>query len=169
MLFIWTLALFAAIGIVSVAGTFVAYKDDWFLLPCVCREPVRSESLSFFWRDKDDRVVLDIINGKTDKIDPVFASRVVSFPDEYKHGNFSIVITKLRIQDTGPYDCNVPHVSFETKMFLKVTERPLMARANTTGKADVTVTKDANGVGCYTQSVTMISICLGTFFFVFTK
>lgn len=151
----------------SAEGTFVAYKDDRVLLPCVSRAHKKYESINVFWRDKDDRIVLDIINGKAEKIDPAFNDRLVSFPDEYKHGNFSIVITKLRLQDTGPYECTISQVSFETQMFLKVTERALVLRVNNTEKADLTVTGAVNGAGSYTQSVTMLLICLTTFVFSF--
>uniref|UniRef100_A0A668RVD6 Uncharacterized protein n=1 Tax=Oreochromis aureus TaxID=47969 RepID=A0A668RVD6_OREAU len=176
MLFLWTLALFAAINTVTSVGatstpkTYVGYKDDWILLPCVSLEPAASESLNIFWRDKDDKVVLDVINGKTDKIDPFFTNRVVSFPDEYKKGNFSIVIRQLKFLDTGPYDCEVPQMSFQIRLFLRVVDRiptpcaNATKKANATGKPVLAVTEGANGVGRYTQSVTMLSICLAIFF-----
>uniref|UniRef100_A0A3P9B6R2 Ig-like domain-containing protein n=1 Tax=Maylandia zebra TaxID=106582 RepID=A0A3P9B6R2_9CICH len=77
------------------------------LLPCVYSEKL-SEPVTAFWRDKDDKVVLDIIESKEHKIDPKFKGRVVSFPDQYKTGNLSILIKGLRAENAGPYDCNIP-------------------------------------------------------------
>uniref|UniRef100_A0AAZ1XLD2 Ig-like domain-containing protein n=2 Tax=Oreochromis aureus TaxID=47969 RepID=A0AAZ1XLD2_OREAU len=96
---------------------------DEVLLPCVYSEQL-SEPVTAFWRDKDDKVVLDIINSREDKIDPKFKGRVVSFPDQYKNGNLSILIKGLRADDAGPYDCNIPKVDYQAKMTLKVTEKP---------------------------------------------
>uniref|UniRef100_A0A3Q4H249 Ig-like domain-containing protein n=1 Tax=Neolamprologus brichardi TaxID=32507 RepID=A0A3Q4H249_NEOBR len=90
------------------------------LLPCVYSEWL-SEPVTAFWRDKDDNVVLDIINGKEDKMDPKFRGRVFSFPNHYKTGNLSIIIKGLRADDAGPYDCDIPKVDYQTKMTLKVT------------------------------------------------
>uniref|UniRef100_A0A3P9C5L5 Ig-like domain-containing protein n=1 Tax=Maylandia zebra TaxID=106582 RepID=A0A3P9C5L5_9CICH len=90
------------------------------LLPCVYSEKL-SEPVTAFWRDKDDKVVLDIIESKEHKIDPKFKGRVVSFPDQYKTGNLSILIKGLRADNAGPYNCNIPKVDYQTKMTLKVT------------------------------------------------
>uniref|UniRef100_A0A669B5L5 Uncharacterized LOC109201566 n=1 Tax=Oreochromis niloticus TaxID=8128 RepID=A0A669B5L5_ORENI len=99
------------------------FIGDEVLLPCVYSEQL-SEPVTAFWRDKDDKVVLDIINSREDKIDPKFKGRVVSFPDQYKNGNLSILIKGLRADDAGPYDCNIPKVDYQAKMTLKVTEKP---------------------------------------------
>lgn len=134
MILLWTLALYAA-GTMSAADTFEGYMDGWILLPCVYRAPVMYDSLNVFWRDKDDRVVLDVFNGKISKMDPMFDSRVVTFQDQYKQGNFSIVLTNLRLEDAGPYDCHVPRLSFHTKVLLRVTDRMLVAGGVDTGKS----------------------------------
>uniref|UniRef100_A0A3Q4H8U6 Ig-like domain-containing protein n=1 Tax=Neolamprologus brichardi TaxID=32507 RepID=A0A3Q4H8U6_NEOBR len=90
------------------------------LLPCIYSEKL-SEPVTAFWRDKDDKVVLDIINSREDKIDAKFTGRVFSFPDQYKTGNLSILIKGLRADDGGPYDCNIPKVDYQTKITLNVT------------------------------------------------
>lgn len=82
------------------------------LLPCVYRGGVLTQPVTVFWRDKDDMVVLDIINRSPDKMDPKFRGRVVSFKDEYKHENLSILTTRLRLQDAGLYECDIPEVDF---------------------------------------------------------
>uniref|UniRef100_A0A669CTQ6 Uncharacterized LOC109201566 n=1 Tax=Oreochromis niloticus TaxID=8128 RepID=A0A669CTQ6_ORENI len=106
------------------------FIGDEVLLPCVYSEQL-SEPVTAFWRDKDDKVVLDIINSREDKIDPKFKGRVVSFPDQYKNGNLSILIKGLRADDAGPYDCNIPKVDYQAKMTLKVTEKPGVIKITT--------------------------------------
>uniref|UniRef100_A0A669F6D6 Uncharacterized LOC109201566 n=1 Tax=Oreochromis niloticus TaxID=8128 RepID=A0A669F6D6_ORENI len=96
---------------------------DEVLLPCIYSDQL-SESVTAFWRDKDDKVVLDIINSREDKIDAKFKGRVVSFPNQYKDGNLSILIKGLRADDAGLYECDIPKVDYHTKMTLKVTEKP---------------------------------------------
>uniref|UniRef100_A0AAZ1Y3T6 Ig-like domain-containing protein n=1 Tax=Oreochromis aureus TaxID=47969 RepID=A0AAZ1Y3T6_OREAU len=103
---------------------------DEVLLPCVYSDQL-SESVTAFWRDKDDKVVLDIINSREDKIDAKFKGRVVSFPNQYKDGNLSILIKGLRADDAGPYECDIPKVDFHTKMTLKVTEKPGVIKITT--------------------------------------
>uniref|UniRef100_A0A3P9C9A4 Ig-like domain-containing protein n=1 Tax=Maylandia zebra TaxID=106582 RepID=A0A3P9C9A4_9CICH len=89
------------------------------VLPCIYSERL-SESVNTFWRDKDDKVVLDI-NSREDKMDPKLTGHVFSFPDQYKTGNLSIIIKDLRADAAGQYECDIPKVSCQTKMTLKVT------------------------------------------------
>ncbi|XP_063322652.1 CD276 antigen homolog isoform X2 [Pelmatolapia mariae] len=95
------------------------------LLPCVYSGKL-SKQVNAFWRDKNDNVVLDIVNGKEDKIvqSPKFKDRVFSFKDQYETGNLSILIKGLRADDAGPYECDIPKVEHQTKMTLKLTEKP---------------------------------------------
>uniref|UniRef100_A0A3B4GDY2 Ig-like domain-containing protein n=1 Tax=Pundamilia nyererei TaxID=303518 RepID=A0A3B4GDY2_9CICH len=111
------IALYIFLDSQSVRTDFIGGE---VLLPCVYSEKL-SEPVTAFWRDKDDKVVLDIIESKEHKIDPKFKGRVVSFPDQYKTGNLSILIKGLRADNAGPYDCNIPKVDYQTKMTLKVT------------------------------------------------
>uniref|UniRef100_A0A3P9D9W7 Ig-like domain-containing protein n=1 Tax=Maylandia zebra TaxID=106582 RepID=A0A3P9D9W7_9CICH len=79
------------------------------VLPCIYSERL-SESVNTFWRDKDDKVVLDI-NSREDKMDPKLTGHVFSFPDQYKTGNLSIIIKDLRADAAGQYECDIPKVS----------------------------------------------------------
>lgn len=142
----------------STANRYVADEDGQVLLPCVYREAVLTQPVTAFWRDKDDKVVLDIVNGSPDKIDPKFRGRVVSFKDEYKHGNLSILITRLRLQDAGPYDCHIPKVEFQTKITLTITRKVLVqpTAADTTNYA-----ADTNEAATYALWNLTLLLCLG--------
>uniref|UniRef100_A0A3P9B6I8 Ig-like domain-containing protein n=2 Tax=Haplochromini TaxID=319058 RepID=A0A3P9B6I8_9CICH len=107
------------------------FIGDEVLLPCICSNQL-SEPVTAFWRDKDDKVVLDIINSRQDKIDAKFTGRVFSFPDYYKNGNLSILIKDLRMDDAGPYECDIPKVDYQAKMTLNVTEKPTSHGATVT-------------------------------------
>ncbi|MEQ2305122.1 hypothetical protein AMECASPLE_034309 [Ameca splendens] len=76
------------------------------LLPC---NSSRSSVVAVFWRDKDDKVLLDIKKGELDpgSQDPKFKGRVFSFPEEYQKGNFSIIMRKLELRDNGTYECTI--------------------------------------------------------------
>ncbi|KAL3999910.1 centromere protein X [Sarotherodon galilaeus] len=115
--------LLSSLSLASSQSVMTGFIGDEVLLPCVYSEKL-SEPVSAFWRDKDDKVVLDIIDSREDKIDPKFKGRVVSFPNQYKTGNLSILIKGLRADDAGPYDCNIPKVDYHTRITLNVTEKP---------------------------------------------
>ncbi|KAK2857235.1 hypothetical protein Q5P01_005970 [Channa striata] len=95
------------------------------LLSCVYREEDLPNKVSAFWRDKDDNVVLDIKNNvpETSWQNPKFRDRVTSFPDLYKAGNFSIVLSNLQKSDSGVYQCDVQPVGFTRKVTLSVSDK----------------------------------------------
>ncbi|CAI5678061.1 unnamed protein product [Oreochromis niloticus] len=142
----------------STANRDLADEDGQVLLPCVYRRGVLTQPVNAFWRDKDDRVVLDIVNGSPDKMDPKVRGRVVSFKDEYKHGNVSILITRLRLQDAGPYECDIPKVEFQTKITLTITRKVSVqpTAAETTNYAT-----DANEAAIYALWNLTLLLCLG--------
>ncbi|CAI5638823.1 unnamed protein product [Oreochromis niloticus] len=115
--------LLSSLSLASSQSVITRFIGDEVLLPCVYSEKL-SEPVSTFWRDKDDKVVLDIIDSREDKIDPKFKGRVVSFPNQYKTGNLSILIKGLRADDAGPYECDIPKVDYHTRITLNVTEKP---------------------------------------------
>ncbi|XP_005748583.1 sodium channel subunit beta-4-like [Pundamilia nyererei] len=133
-LYLWTsvglLCLLCSLSSGSSQSVRTGFIGDEVLLPCVYSEQL-SEPVTAFWRDKDDKIVLDIINGKEDKMDPKFRGRVFSFPNHYKTGNLSILIKGLRADDAGPYDCDIPKVDYQAKMTLKVTEKPGVVKITT--------------------------------------
>uniref|UniRef100_A0A3B5RB59 Ig-like domain-containing protein n=1 Tax=Xiphophorus maculatus TaxID=8083 RepID=A0A3B5RB59_XIPMA len=87
------------------------------LLPCYSD----SAADNVFWRDKDNNNLLDI---NKDTPNPKLQHqkyKVTSFPGEYKNGNFSIKISKLRLDDADFYECNIPKQHFVVSVQLKVT------------------------------------------------
>lgn len=100
-----------------------AFLEDDVQLPCIYRDQIPlSQSVSVFWRDKDDRIVLDIINSRPDPTtqDQVFRGRVQSFSEQYNRNNFSIHLKNVQQSDSGFYECHIPKVDFQTKVQLKV-------------------------------------------------
>lgn len=86
------------------------FIGDDVLLPCVHGD-VSSlpEKVSVFWRDKDDKIVLNIVDNVEyrQSQDQRFKDRVFSFSDEYKKGNFSVIMKKLQQEDDGSYQCDI--------------------------------------------------------------
>lgn len=88
-----------------------------------CFSDVTPDEVNVYWRDKDNKVVLDIINGVQDPgtQDQRFRGRVLSPQDQNKTGNFTIVLQNLQEDDSGEYECNIPSADVEKRFMLKVT------------------------------------------------
>ncbi|KAM7375602.1 hypothetical protein PAMA_014622 [Pampus argenteus] len=84
------------------------YIGGTVLLPCIYTSPV-PQTFTISWRDKDDSNVLDIkdnaINSETQSAR--FKGRVISFPDVYMRGNFSILLRDVQQDDAGIYECHI--------------------------------------------------------------
>ncbi|XP_061571929.1 V-set domain-containing T-cell activation inhibitor 1-like isoform X2 [Cololabis saira] len=95
------------------------------LLPCIYDQSLPAE-VNAFWRDKDDLAVLDIKKSLPDYTfqDETYQGRVTSFPEEYKDGTFSILMTKLQKNDTGTYECYVKTGSYRRIVDLTVSDQP---------------------------------------------
>uniref|UniRef100_A0A3B4YZZ1 Ig-like domain-containing protein n=1 Tax=Stegastes partitus TaxID=144197 RepID=A0A3B4YZZ1_9TELE len=93
------------------------------VLPCVYSEDDLPSSVSVYWRDKDDRGVMDVVRNSenTKSQHQRFRGRVTSFPELYSKGNFSVRMTDLKLEDEGPYECEVVRVNFKRKVTLKVS------------------------------------------------
>ncbi|XP_022073243.1 uncharacterized protein LOC127530214 isoform X2 [Acanthochromis polyacanthus] len=99
----------------SVGGTVV--------LPCIYSDPL-PPTFSVYWRDKDDLSVLDIVKSSENKTSQHqrFRQRVSSFPQLYRDGNFSVEMKELKLEDQGPYECEVLGAQFKRKVTLKVSD-----------------------------------------------
>ncbi|XP_070786591.1 V-set domain-containing T-cell activation inhibitor 1-like [Enoplosus armatus] len=110
------------------------FVGDTVLLPCFYNEddPL-PKTVSVFWRDKDDSNVLDIIQNVPDLStqNQKFRGRVLSFLDQYKEGNFSIVLNNVQRSDSSPYECHIPEVDFEQHVSLTVSGRRVEVAAAT--------------------------------------
>ncbi|KAM4601824.1 CD276 antigen homolog isoform 1-T2 [Polymixia lowei] len=95
------------------------------LLPCVYSGSKPLKSITVFWRGRDDRHVYDILNNVPDFSgqDSRFRDRTDSFPNEYSKGNFSILLRKVKVQDSGRYDCFIPALDFQHNTELNVTDK----------------------------------------------
>ncbi|KAF4093405.1 hypothetical protein AMELA_G00001690 [Ameiurus melas] len=77
------------------------------ILPCTLEQNLQE----VYWKDKDNGVVCDILDGKADfnEQDPAYKDRVTIFPSETKNGNFSIMLRNVKESDAGPYTCSAPN------------------------------------------------------------
>ncbi|KAB5526183.1 hypothetical protein PHYPO_G00148780 [Pangasianodon hypophthalmus] len=90
------------------------------ILPCTANH----DTLTAYWRYNDSKTVCDIIRGKVnfEEQDPVYKSRVESFPSKFAKGNFSIKLSNLKKSDAGIYTCNFPSTLTPGTVQLRVTE-----------------------------------------------
>ncbi|XP_071397129.1 CD276 antigen homolog isoform X2 [Centroberyx affinis] len=101
-----------------------AFPGQDVLLPCTYSRPDKLQPrATVFWRGKDDINVYDIINNEPDlsSQESRFNKRTRSFPVLYSQGNFSIVLQKVQLTDSGPYDCFILPVDFQLRVQLNVT------------------------------------------------
>ncbi|KAM9328005.1 uncharacterized protein KZ484_019398 isoform 2-T2 [Pholidichthys leucotaenia] len=134
--------------------TVVVYEEDPALLSCIYDDPL-PPSVSAYWRDQNDLVVLDIINNQEDRASQnmQFKGRVSSFPSLYSRGNFSIVMSNITMTDSGPYDCLIPKVDYQTKIKLTVLAKPPVTTV-------VTLTAPPSAVTMVTASLPLLSAVL---------
>ena len=87
-------------------------------LPCIYTGSLMDATV--YWRDKDDNTVLDIVNSSEDdkRQKPKYKGRVLSFPEQYEKGNFSIIMMNLEKNDAGTYECFIHKVQYRTYVSL---------------------------------------------------
>ncbi|XP_052445864.1 CD276 antigen homolog [Carassius gibelio] len=93
---------------VSLQVTVEGFVGGSVVLPCSSTEhDLTLQDTDVHWRDKDSKIVFDIVKGE-DSIaeqNSQYKNRVETFPDEYKRGNFSIILTNLQHTDAGEFSC----------------------------------------------------------------
>ncbi|XP_036946375.1 uncharacterized protein LOC119014990 isoform X3 [Acanthopagrus latus] len=126
---LWVLAV-CRMNPVSCQNKVNASVGETVLLTCSVSEvgPALKDA-SVYWTDKDDNTVLDIIRNKPDLSSQSdrYKDRVISFPDRYQAGNFSIQMKKVQLADSSPYDCKVPKLSFRNRVTLTVSAKRVEA------------------------------------------
>ncbi|XP_018522672.1 uncharacterized protein LOC108877188 isoform X2 [Lates calcarifer] len=98
------------------------------LLSCIYNNSTSVlEKVFIYWLDGDNRVMLEIVQSAPD-FGPQhykFRGRVVTFPDLYRRGNFSIVLQNIQQVDDSTYHCHVEPVDFHQVIRLTVSgKRP---------------------------------------------
>lgn len=122
----WFICAVAFLSKVSMQARVEGVTGGSVILPCPTNSKVEliTEEIIVRWRQNDDKVVCDIIKGNCSSSgqDPEFKSRVETFPDEYKNGNYSLKLTNLTRADGGKYQCFMPHLSDPVTIHLIVNE-----------------------------------------------
>ncbi len=99
-----TVFVFSACLQVTVEG----FTGCSVVLPCSSNEhDLKLQKIDVFWRDKDSKIIYNLIKGtdSLNKQDPRYKNRALTFPDEYKRGNFSIKLLNLTHADAGKFIC----------------------------------------------------------------
>ncbi|XP_037552691.1 uncharacterized protein LOC119429047 [Nematolebias whitei] len=92
-------------------------------LSCICEEPL-PDKVDVYWTDKSNaRTVLYIIKSepKFDSQHEKYKGRVYSSVEDYKKGNFSIIMMRLQQDDADTYECTIPAVYLVKVVTLKVS------------------------------------------------
>ncbi len=90
--------------------TVEGFTGGSVVLPCSSTEhDLKLQKIDVFWRDKDSEIIYNLIKGtdSLEKQDPRYKNRVLTFPDEYKRGNFSIKLLNLTHADAGTFICYI--------------------------------------------------------------
>ncbi|XP_056157140.1 CD276 antigen homolog isoform X2 [Lampris incognitus] len=98
------------------------------LIPCSHSQADTSmKDLSVFWRTRDEENVYDILQGNPDLSTQAtqFKDRITSFPKWYTVGNFSLVLQKSQLTDSGVYKCFIPKLDVEQHVTLTVADNPV--------------------------------------------
>ncbi|XP_016109399.1 CD276 antigen homolog [Sinocyclocheilus grahami] len=90
---------------VSLHVTVEAVIGGSVVLPCEHNHKLKDTDVH--WRDKDSKIVYDIIKGEDSvaEQDPRYKNRAETFPKEYLRGNFSIKLNYLQHTDAGKFNC----------------------------------------------------------------
>ncbi len=101
-----TVFVFSACLEVTVEG----FTGGSVVLPCSSTElDLELQKIDVFWRDKESKIIYNLIKGtdSLEKQDPRYKNRALTFPDEYKRGNFSIKLLNLTHADAGKFICYI--------------------------------------------------------------
>ncbi|XP_060715786.1 myelin-oligodendrocyte glycoprotein-like isoform X2 [Tachysurus vachellii] len=97
-----------------------AFVGDTVILPCSINRTV--VSVDVFWRDNEEKVLVDIIKSKEDfsEQSPEYRDRVQTFQTDITNGNFSIKLSNVTLSDSRNYTCNTPTSIQKVQLSVKV-------------------------------------------------
>ncbi|XP_074525730.1 butyrophilin subfamily 2 member A1-like [Halichoeres trimaculatus] len=102
----------------------VALVGDDVILPCHLNPSSDAFDLTVEWSksDPDTKHVFVWRNGKElePKKHPSFRGRTQMFPEELRHGNVSVKLSKVELSDGGAYRCFIPSLSKDVTVQLLV-------------------------------------------------
>ncbi|XP_060715799.1 myelin-oligodendrocyte glycoprotein-like [Tachysurus vachellii] len=106
-----------------------AIVGDTVILPCSIDRTVAG--VDVFWRDDEQKVLVDIIRSKEVFSDqsPEYRGRVQTFQTEIANGNFSIKLSNVTLSDSGTYTCHPPPRAVQSvKLSVKEGEKKITPR-----------------------------------------
>uniref|UniRef100_A0A3B4WZ65 Ig-like domain-containing protein n=1 Tax=Seriola lalandi dorsalis TaxID=1841481 RepID=A0A3B4WZ65_SERLL len=90
----------------------IARVGDDIILPCHLEPEVDVVGRTLEWTRPDLKNVLVVMWRKSEEFekakDPSYRGRSSLFPDELKHGNISLKLSKVKLSDKGKYKCFIP-------------------------------------------------------------
>lgn len=103
-------------GLTGIGQLVKGFSGDDVLLPCSYSKMGELSAIpNVFWIDQNDKVVVKIKKNLTGS---TFAT---SFPDEYKKGNFSILVKNAQPSHSGLYLCSIPFFDYYKKIQLNIS------------------------------------------------
>ncbi|XP_060714795.1 uncharacterized protein LOC132838487 [Tachysurus vachellii] len=106
-----------------------AFVGHTVILPCSIDRTV--VTVDVFWRDDEQKVLVDIIKSKEVFSDqsPEYRDRVQTFQTEIANGNFSIKLSNVTLYDSGTYTCHPPPRAVQSvKLSVKEGEKKITPR-----------------------------------------
>uniref|UniRef100_A0A673MUX1 Ig-like domain-containing protein n=1 Tax=Sinocyclocheilus rhinocerous TaxID=307959 RepID=A0A673MUX1_9TELE len=101
----------------SFSGFTVTYSQNRLVrlgssvvLNCYRVKPLQTEDLKVEWRRKDTKTLVHLYQdgeSQSEKQQQDYQDRAHFFTDQIQHGNFSLRLDNLKIEDAGEYTCRV--------------------------------------------------------------
>uniref|UniRef100_A0A669B624 Ig-like domain-containing protein n=1 Tax=Oreochromis niloticus TaxID=8128 RepID=A0A669B624_ORENI len=115
----------------------IVKEGDYAILPCSLGTNENIEFMRFEWKKEGTEEEVYIYDNGVG-YSPALPGRVSHFRDDLKHGNASIRINNVQLEDKGNYTCNFPN---RGKTFrIKLVVEPILKVRNVSGAAELYVT-----------------------------
>uniref|UniRef100_A0A672PVY1 Ig-like domain-containing protein n=1 Tax=Sinocyclocheilus grahami TaxID=75366 RepID=A0A672PVY1_SINGR len=84
-----------------------AFLGSSVVLPCYIIEPLPVDDLEVEWRRADAETLVHLYQDGESRTQQEYHDRAHFFSDQIQHGNFSLRLDNLRVEDEGQYLCTV--------------------------------------------------------------